>query len=329
MSKINPMDKSTCAVRFPVEEFHAIMDVKMRGVRESYYEKIAKSLLHKIITLPTKFGFNAFTLFKRVIYDREDINSPYYFQIEASEDALPLLFELKGHYFKYELWNALSLKGKNQLRMYEILKQYEHAGFRIISIEELREQLGIETTEYPLFNTFKQYVLEPCKIALTENTDISYTYEPHKKGARGKVIELKFTITKNKDYKDPLSLEKFIKQNTSDVMDGTYAEVMPGQLNLNDIKSDDTLELLESGTITKKEDFLIFLRDAVNREFKIEQMNVLYDIMIKDMPELLKDDKWLDCYHHFMAKYNYVKEKQSRGEVKYLFGYMKKIIGKE
>ena len=50
-------------------------------------------------------------------------------------------------YFKYELWNALCLKSLNQIRMYEILKQYEGLGRRELSVQSLRELLGIAPTE--------------------------------------------------------------------------------------------------------------------------------------------------------------------------------------
>jgi hypothetical protein len=105
-------------------------------------------------------------------------------------------------------------------------------------------------------------------------------------------------------------------------------EILPNPFDLNDIHSDDAAELLEAGVITKREDKLIFLRDAVNGDYTIEQVTVLYDIVIRDMPELLRDDKWQECYHHFMAKYNYVKERASSGEVNHPFGYLKSIIGK-
>ena len=42
------------------------------------------------------------------------------------------MFDFKDRYFKYELWNALRLKAPSQIRMYEILKQYENIGKREI-----------------------------------------------------------------------------------------------------------------------------------------------------------------------------------------------------
>ena len=47
-----------------------------------------------------------------------------FYEIDAHDRALPLMFDFKNKYFKYELWNALRLKSPNQVRMYEILKQW-------------------------------------------------------------------------------------------------------------------------------------------------------------------------------------------------------------
>jgi len=317
LSKINPADISTRAVNFSIEEFRSIMELGRMNI--AYCKKVAESLLSKVVFVPTeRGGFTGWTLFSEFKVDSNEHGEWYVF-IDANEKALPLLFDFKTHYFKYELWNALHLQGKNQLRMYEILKQYEKVGYRIISLIDLRHWLGIDEHEYPEFKHFKQNVLDPCKKAVSENTDITFTYEPHDK-IKKKILSLKFTIQKNPDHKDPLSLRKFIELNS----DNTAA----GRLNLNNIDPDDTEELLDEGLITKKEDRLIFLRSALNSEFTIEQVTVLYDIVIREMPHLTRGSAWSECYHHFMEKYNYMKEKISEGKIKRPFGYLKSIIGK-
>jgi len=320
LSKINPNDVSTRHVRFSVAEFQAIMDLEQKNV--PYFKKIAESLLRKVIFTPTEHGgFKGFTLFS-VFELSADEHGEWYIKINANDEALPLLFGFKSHYFKYELWNALHLRGPNQLRMYEILKQYERIGYRIVSLTDLRNWLGIEELEYPQFKYFKRDVLEPCKNAVSENTDISFTYEPHTRGAKGKIIELKFNIKKNKNHQDPLTLRKFVELNSDNIID------INTQLDLNDIDSDDTAELLGSGLITKREERLIFMRDAVNGQFTIEQITILYDIVARDLPHILNGDD-VKLYHHFMTKYNYMKEKDSRGEIKHQFAYLKRIIGEQ
>ena len=105
---------------------------------------VTNSLLSKVVNVPTeRGGYTGFQLFKRCRVDIDD-NAEWYIEIDAHDEALPLMFEFKDKYFSYQLWNALRLKSPNQLRMYEILKQYEKIGMRILSIEELRNLLGID-----------------------------------------------------------------------------------------------------------------------------------------------------------------------------------------
>jgi len=320
LSKINPKDINTRQVCFSINEFQAIMELGRENI--TYYKKVAERFLSKVIFVPTeRGGFKGFTLFSLFEVDADE-KGTWHIKINANDEALPLLFEFKSHYFKYELWNALHLKGKNQLRLYEILKQYEKVGYRIIPLTDLRNWLGIEKNEYPQFKYFKRDVLEPCKKAISENTDITFTYEPHNHTRGHNVTTLIFHIKKNTHHKDPLTLRKFVELNSDNIID------VDVPLNLNDVDSDDTAELLESGHITKKDNILIFLRDAVNSEFTIEQMTILYDIVIRDMPYLTGNNAQLECYRHFMAKFNYMKEKESKGEVKKPFGYLKSIIGK-
>jgi hypothetical protein len=312
MSKINARDKSTSAVQFLLADLHAIMDVDMKGIRASYYSDIAESLLHKIVKIPYRGGFKAFSLFKRVVFARNDENL-YYFGLEAHEDSLPLLFDLKGDYFKYELWNALRLRGKNQLRMYEVLKQYERAGCRIVLVEDLKEMLGIDKNDYPQFKYFKRDVLETCKKALAENTDISFTYEPHSKKGR-KIHELKFTITKNKNYIDPLGLDKFIDlKNKPDYEDSSQ------DIDFDDI--DENGNLHSTGTSPIYEERITYLMSACNNEFSREEIIVLFDIM----PSWAKHDE-NDSHDFLQSKY---REMDMRQPNQSRFGYLKKLISAE
>ena len=233
LSKINPRDISTRVVRFPLTDFQEVMDLIRLHI--DHLKAIGDNLLQKIVSLPEDDGgFTKFQLFKifKVSLDKE--SNQWFAEIDAHDMALPLMFDFKSHYFKYELWNTLRLKSKNQFRMYEILKQYERSGVRVISIEDLKEQLGIDENDYPNFYDFKRRVLDVCQKALAEYTDISYDYRPYgKKGRGGKILELRFTIIKNKDYIDPLGLDKFIDLNGRTDNENDYQEVSLDDLDGN------------------------------------------------------------------------------------------------
>ena len=209
LSKINPDKLETRMVRFSLTDFQKIMDFGKLNINQ--LKNTTNNLLSKIVNIPNeRGGYSAFQLFKKCNVDTNE-HGDWYVEIDAHDEALPLMFEFKNKFFSYQLWNALRLKSTNHLRMYEILKQYEKIGERILLVEELRELLGIDKKEYLRFDNFKVFVLNSCQEALEKYTDIKFTYEPYgKKGRGGKILTLKFTIQHNENYENPISLEQFI-----------------------------------------------------------------------------------------------------------------------
>ena len=166
LSKINPRDVSTRVVRFPLSDFQKIMELGT-DMNISHFKLTVRRILQQIVEVPNDSGagYRAFHLFKEAVIEKDE-NDEWYVEFDAHDKALPLMFEFKNKYFKYELWNALRLKSSNQIRMYEILKQYENIGKREISVTELREMLGIAKNEYGRWERFKVRVLDSCQLYL-------------------------------------------------------------------------------------------------------------------------------------------------------------------
>ena len=221
LSKINPQDVSTRVVRFPLEDFKRIMEfqsLNLTQLRESFVR-----FLQQVVSVPNEDrpGFSSFQLFKKCKLFQDELDQ-WYVEIDVHDDALPLMFEFKDRYFTYQLWNALHLKSANQIRLYEILKQYEKIGKREIPVADLREMLGLEPDEYPRWDNFKTKVIDSCQQAIAENTDITFTYEKGKSGRNGKWMTIIFHIHKNEKYVDPLRLSDFIAQKKNvEAMAGT------------------------------------------------------------------------------------------------------------
>ena len=214
LSKINARDPNTRKVTFPLTDFQKIMELGRMNIR--HMQAVTNSLLGKVVNIKLENGgYEAFQLFKRCKVYRNEFDQ-WFIDIDAHDDALPLMFDFKDRYFTYELWNALRLKSGNQLRMYELLKQYERVGERKITLIELRELLGIGADEYPRWDNFKRRILDSCQEALRENTDICFNYEPIKSGR--KITGVRFIIKKNTAYVDQLSLDEFIDQQNDVVM---------------------------------------------------------------------------------------------------------------
>ena len=347
LSKINPWDKSTRVVRFPLDDFRRIMGLGA-GENIAHFRYTIRHILQQVVEVPNEkgTGYTVFQLFKRAKVEKNE-NDEWYVEFDAHDDALPLMFDFKNKYFKYELWNALRLKSPNQVRMYEILKQYEGLGKRELTIKELRELIGIDKNEYSGrtgWSDFKKKVLDSCQQALKETTDICYTYERGKVGKGGKWLSVVFHIEKNKDYVDRLTLDEFIAQQPSpeplapDTIgeDGEFF----GQTSFFD---DDAHDLSEDYSEYADEDekwirvygseMLAQLAEACQYEFDKNEMSVIFGLM-RDLP-IPRDRQtndlhfgrvfWLkDLYNNFLVA---VHQAELYGEpIKYRYRYFCRMI---
>jgi acyl-CoA-binding protein len=319
LSKINPWDKSTRVVRFPLDDFRRIMGLGA-GENITHFRYTIRHILQQVVEVPNEKGngYTAFQLFKKAKIEKDE-NGKWYVEFDAHDDALPLMFDFKNRYFKYELWNALRLKSPNQVRMYEILKQYEGLGKRELTIKELRELLGIGKKEYDRWDNFKRKVLDSCQQALKETTDICYTYERGKTGAGGKWLTIVFYIKRNENHVDPLSLDEFITQQPEPeplIINTTGENVgIVGQTSFFDDDStpnqsenyedEDEKWVRIYGSERKAE-----LAAACKYEFNKEQISVIFGLM-RDLPippDRLTNDLhygrvfWLtDLYNKFLV----------------------------
>jgi plasmid replication initiation protein len=288
------------------------------------------SLLSKVVGVTLESGgFRRFQLFKRTDFS-QDSDGNWYIEIDAHDDALPLMFEFKERYFTYELWNALSLKSSNQLRMYEVLKQYEKIGTRVIPLDDLKELLGISKKDYPRYGNFKIRVLDKCQEALGMYTDIKFTYETTGKKGRGlKTKAIKFTISHNEKYLSPISLDKFldmgsVKSEFDNVVDANFTETAQHEKSKT-IYTEFTTERLA------------FLAGACENEFDEAEMQIFNSLLSVIMPyakdpafaEGNKYDYEIKLYDYLKLKYDELNLQASRREIKSRFGYLKKILVSE
>ena len=278
LSKINPWDKSTRVVRFPLDDFRRIMGLGY-DMNITHFKYTIRHILQQIVEIPNEkgSGYTAFQLFKRAKIEKNEQNE-WYVEFDAHDDALPLMFDFKNRYFKYELWNALRLKSTNQVRMYEILKQYEGVGKRELTVKEIRELLGISAKEYDRWERFRVRVLDSCQQALKETTDICYTYERGRVGKGGKWLSIIFYIEKNENYVDKLTLEEFITQQPKPepLALNVQSEDGTNQLSFTDIQKnlDNTANIeveFVDGT-----DIISQLYKVCNYEFTREEIQSAY-----------------------------------------------------
>ena len=293
LSKINPYDKNTRIVRFPLSDFQRIMNFGKLNIAQ--LKASASSVLKSQVFLPKENGgFKGVNLFETFDVDQDGSGS-WYVEINATNAALPLMFDFKDRYFKYELWNALRLKAPSQIRMYEILKQYETIGKREIEVKKLQELLGVNYTRW---DRFKAKVLDSCQQALKETTDICYAYERGKTGTGGKWLSVVFYIKKNEDYIDQLTLDEFISmQPQPEPVDMISGDELEGQMTIYD----ETQEIDYGSELAN-----LLGGAALNDEFNPDQVRVLQDLTIKAVPsrDHIEMCNYLVKHVHKMNVYN-------------------------
>lgn len=98
-------------------------------------------------------------------------------------------------------------------RIYELLKRFIKIGHRNLSIEELRNKLGIDCDKYKLYSDFKRKVILKAQKEINKKSDIQFDFQEVKKGR--KVESLKFFM----EFKDEIAVIKDLKQPKDDYIE--------------------------------------------------------------------------------------------------------------
>lgn len=104
-------------------------------------------------------------------------------EITFAPDVVPLVTRLEEHFTSYQAKQVAHLTSKYATRLYELLIAWREVGkVPQIKISTFRNRLGLLENEYTAMSDFKKRVLEPSIKQINEHTDITVTYEQHKKG---------------------------------------------------------------------------------------------------------------------------------------------------
>lgn len=138
--------------------------------------------------------------------------------LRFSPSVLQFITALEHHFTSYDLEQVSDLKSKYSVRLYEILIAWRSQGKTpTISLEELRNKLGVEESEYKMISDFKKCVIDLAIKEISEKTDIIPTYEQHKKGRVITGFTFSFKL-KSKDKKPKKKTDEQRDQNTLDML---------------------------------------------------------------------------------------------------------------
>ncbi|MBF7694341.1 replication initiation protein, partial [Acinetobacter sp. FNA3] len=125
-------------------------------------------------------------------------------EITFAPDVVPLITRLEEHFTKYEIQQVSHLSSAYAVRMHELLICWRSTGKTpVIELSELRKRMGVLDGEYTRSDNFKRWVLDTPLKQINEHTDITASYEQHKKSRVITGFSFKFKQKKQNNDKTP------------------------------------------------------------------------------------------------------------------------------
>lgn len=194
-------NENSISLTLSEDEFLSFMEYGRQD--RSKLQECADHLFKKEFLIPLKSGgFDKIHMFSKCRFDRNE-NDSWFFRFSITKEAAEHIYNLDGNFTAYDLWNILEFKSPYQIRMYELLRQYQACGHRELSVNELRELLGVPKDIYSDrtgWSDFRKNIIDNCKKALKAYTDICFDYERGNAGSGGSWKTIVFHIRENKEF---------------------------------------------------------------------------------------------------------------------------------
>jgi plasmid replication initiation protein len=199
VSMIQPTDKDFMDYRISIREFHEMLGL---SGREHYTEikEITKELMSKSVEIPKADGS---WLLANWVSSAEYIKGEGAIALSFSPKLLPYLLQLKTAFTSYQLSNILSLKSTYSIRLYELMKKWQHLGRWECPVDDLKLKLGIAEGMYKQYGHFKSKALNVALKEINEKTDLLIKVKEIKKGRKVDKIEFSIQHFKEKEIRLP------------------------------------------------------------------------------------------------------------------------------
>lgn len=219
VSMIQPTDEDFKDYRISIKEFSEMLGLE-GSAKYTELKEITKDLMSKSVEIPKADGG---WLFANWVSSAEYQKGEGTIALSFSPKLMPYLLQLKNAFTSYRLSNILSLKSTYSIRLYELMKKWQHLGRWECSIESLREKIGVGDDKYPRYANFKARVLKSAVEEVNEKTDLFITFKENKKGRS--VDRIEFTIQYSPDKEIFVPKLKDTDQRTKDKEVGEDEEI--------------------------------------------------------------------------------------------------------
>jgi len=205
ISLLRKEDDDFIIYRFSVKEIADLIGIKIDG----YYKElklITKKLLDKTFEIEEQDKTIQVGWISSAVYHENEA----YVDFKFDSELKPYLLMLKGAYTKYQLINIIKLSSIYSIRIYELLKQYENIGMRILKIDELHLFLGLKNKKYNKYSDLKRIIIR-AQQEISKKTDLNFNFSEYKDGR--KVISITFYIKKNKQATQVVEIGNVIQES--------------------------------------------------------------------------------------------------------------------
>jgi plasmid replication initiation protein len=190
ISQLSKDDESFGFQKLYIKDLKDAADLSAKNLYERA-EEICGQLLEKKIEVKTKEDgkrvYDGVSLMDRCKYKE----GQGYIEAKFNDSMEPYLLQLKKRFTMYKVGHYVPLRSTYSMRIYELLKMREGISILRISVDELREVLGVQNS-YEYFSHLEHHVIEKAQEEIGQKTDISFTYDKEKEGRS--VERIKFFI---------------------------------------------------------------------------------------------------------------------------------------
>ena len=203
--------------------------------------------------------------------------------------VVPLITRLEEQFTQYDIEQISGLSSAYAVRMYELLICWRSTGKTpVIELGEFRKRIGVLDTEYTRTDNLKMRVIELALKQINDHTDITATYEQHKKGRTITGFSFKFKQKKKTESK------------TSKNSDSSPRIEKPSQIPTNIVKQPENAHLSDLQHRASKITGLI-MSNRLSDRFKQSDESVM-QMMARIQSEITTDviaDQWENKLEEF------------------------------
>lgn len=178
---------------FHVYEIPASEVLKGSGGKDyKEIETVIDKVMSRVLTIRDEKGWTKYNVFSRCRYRKKD----GILELGFHPDLRPHYLNLQKNFAKWNLLEFLMLPSVYSQRLFEFLKSWDDKPDTTISVADLHEMLNTPASFRANFAEFRRRVLDKAHKDITQNTELSYAWEPIKKGRA--VVTVRFIFSRAK-----------------------------------------------------------------------------------------------------------------------------------